>query len=119
MPLLLKKMYFYEYVKFCKLKYIYNHQNEKKSYESFRETYFDEIKILKALKNLRDLPQYNHSDIITSNNNKNCLNFESFKYYEDYLVDKGGNMKVYYGKINLSNEDIAVKIDLRDKKNQI
>ena len=108
--------YFHEHVKFCKLKYKFNFQNYERAHESYRETYFDELKTFKALKNSKDLPQFNHSDIIISTNNKNCLNFESFKYYEDCLIDNGGNMKVYYGKINLSNEDIAVKIDLRDKK---
>ena len=111
-----KIIYFHEHVKFCKLKYKHNHQNEEKSYDSFGETYFDGIKSFKALKNSRVLPQLNHSDIIISINDNNCFNFESFKYYNDYLIEEGGNMKVFYGKINNTNEDIAVKIDLKDKK---
>ena len=107
--------YFHEHIKLCKLKHEINSINKKKSCEIIQENYLDKITTFKLLKNTIILPKFNHTKIKLFPKNEKIVNFEFFNYYEENIIDKGGNMIVFYGKTKLTKEDVAVKIDLKKK----
>ena len=51
--------------------------------------------------------------------NGNNINFTDFKIYLNYNLGQGGNMSAFYGRDNIYGIDLAVKMELKKKSNQI
>ena len=48
--------------------------------------------------------------------NKKSKAFNDFEYSNDYNKGIGGNMQVFYGKDRINNDDLAVKVEIKNKK---
>lgn len=44
------------------------------------------------------------------------INLEKYKYYLNYMIGSGGNMEVFYGIEKNTKQDVAVKIEIKEKK---
>jgi hypothetical protein len=67
---------------------------------------------------------YNNYNFIDNNNetqflkikDNSSISYETFNYFENYIIGAGGNMKVFYGKELKSVQDVAVKIEYKNMK---
>ena len=109
--------YFHEHFKFCKAKYELNINKNKNSPKFLSHNIeLSEIESFNDLKNFQNIPINNKEEIILNNMNIKGIDFDEFKYFNNYNIGAGGNMLVFYGKNKINNDDLAVKIEFKDKK---
>ena len=100
--------YFHQHFNLCKIKYEKNsNRNIKSSID-----YLSEFNMM-YIKTFKDLQKF------TQKQNNIINEPQLFKYFNDYNIGIGRNIQVFYGKDRINNEDLAVKVEIKNKNNQM
>ena len=110
---------FNDHLRLCKLK----HELNKKFIINNKNQICDNIQntnnniILKQLfhENNKD-DKNNFQNFLKIGEEENYINLENYRYYLNYMIGSGGNMEVFYGIEKKTKQDVAVKIEFKEKK---
>ena len=106
-----------DHLKYCKLKYEMNIINNKNNlYKSEIINNLSKNPTFKALFNSFHYTGKETEKKFLNTKDEPFINYGKFTYYSNYIIGSGRNMKVFYGKELKDNQDVTVKMEIKNNK---